>query len=358
MHLNYRKFDRIPTSQNNTLKGYNAADELLLQQIGAEEGSFGVFNDQFGCLTAHLAHQDVFVRCDLKSQAIAIEQNYRKIHGTENLVSPTFLLEEQSCFAKTALLKIPKSIALFERYLFDIHEHLANDGVVYAGFMTKYFTKNLINSCEKYFHEVEQSRAYKKARLIIMRGKKTDVPAPTLNQVSLDDMVLHQHGGIFATQKIDKATRYLLSHLKALTPQNTDAVLDLACGNGIIGIYANKNTDISQLHFLDDSELAIKSAQKNAPNTAHFHHHYHLHGFEENQFDWIMTNPPFHFEHTIDTSIAKALFIQAHHCLKPGGFLTIVSNANLGYEHLLNEQFKEVDTSKSSGAFNIFHCRK
>jgi 16S rRNA G1207 methylase RsmC len=358
MELKYSALERLPKSQNSSLKSYNAADELLLNQITTIQGSYGIYNDQFGCLTVHLAEADVNIRCDLKSQADAIVQNFRQIHDYDLPKTPTFLLEQQDFLASTILLKIPKSIGLFEQFLQDIHAHLADGGVVYAGFMTKYFSKSLVETALKYFNSVEQTRAFKKARLLVLRDKKKNVQTPPKNELVFDQLHLEQFDGVFSAKKVDKATRHLLAHLPSLIPSKTHAVLDLACGNGIIGLYVNQLTQINELHFLDDSQLAIASAQLNGPDLAHYHHDFQLNSFEDHTFDWIITNPPFHFGHTVDTSIAQDLFKQAYRCLQPGGYLTIVSNANLGYEWLLKELFAQVDHSRSTSAFNIFHCLK
>ena len=358
MELKYANIERLPKSHNSSLKGYNAADELLLQQITHIQGAYGIYNDQFGFLSVHLNDADIRIRCDLKSQAEAIVHNFRQIHNYDLPKTPTFLLDQQDFLASTILLKIPKSIGLFEQFLQDIHSHLADDGVVYAGFMTKYFSKSLVETVSKYFHSVEQTRAFKKARLLVLRDKKKNIQTLPTNELVFDQLHLEQFKGVFSTQKVDKATRHLLTHIKSLLPLKTDKVMDLACGNGIIGLYVNELAQINQLHFLDDSQLAIASAKINGPDTAHYHHHFQLNSFENDSFDWIITNPPFHFGHTIDTSIALDLFRQAFRCLKPGGYLTIVSNANLGYKWLLKELFAEVDHSRSTSAFNIFHCHK
>lgn len=348
---------RVPATDHPSLKAWNAADELMVDEFPADEKTIGVYNDGFGYISCQLANLNPIIITDLKSQEIAIKTN-ATANQIEIDAAHFFLLKDElPKQLHVAYLKIPKSIGLLETYLQHIHANLNTDGKVICGFMTKYFNKNWLAMAGKYFENVEQSKAKKKARLIILSGKK-DVTAPiNIESFKYEQFDLQQHKGVFSSGKVDKATHYLLQNLEI--PENHARVLDLACGNGIIGKWILAKTTVDEMHFLDDSNLALESTKLNVdtPNS-HFHHNYELNNFEENSLDWVITNPPFHFENTIDISIPIKLCRAAKLSLKPGGILTIVANSNVGYEAFLKSHFTNVNIQESNHQFKIYKCTK
>jgi 16S rRNA G1207 methylase RsmC len=348
---------RIPATDHPSLKAWNAADELMADYSSTKEQSLGIYNDAFGYLTCRMANKNMAIIYDLKSQATAIQTNAES-NQVEIKPEQFFLLKDalpQSL--ETAFLKIPKSIGLMETYLEHIHANLNTDGKVICGFMTKYFNKNWLALAGKYFENVEQSKAKKKARLIILSGKKEIAPASKIESFKYEHFNLEQYKGVFSAGKVDIATHYLLQNLEI--PEQHNKVLDLACGNGIIGKWILDKTKVDEMHFLDDSHLALASAQLNVKNSnALFHHNYELNNFEENSLDWVVTNPPFHFDNTIDTSIPINLCRAAKRCLKPGGVLTIVANSNVGYEAFLKRHFTNFEIQISNHQFKIYKCIK
>ncbi|MFT5823155.1 MAG: 23S rRNA (guanine1835-N2)-methyltransferase [Crocinitomix sp.] len=348
---------RIPATDHPSLKAWNAADELMVDGISTEEKTIGIYNDGFGYISCHLANQNPTIITDLKSQEVAIKTNAESNQVELDAANFFLLMDELPKQLEAAYLKIPKSIALFETYLQHIYANLQDDGKVICGFMTKYFNKNLLEVAGRYFENVEQSKAKKKARLIILSGKKEVATAVNIESFKYEHFDLEQYKGVFSSGKVDKATHYLLENLKI--PENHARVLDMACGNGIIGKWILDKTAVDEMHFLDDSSLALESAKLNVDDTkAHFHHNYELNHFEENSLDWVVTNPPFHFENTIDISIPIKLCRAAKFSLKPGGILTIVANSNVGYEAFLKSHFSDVEIQISNHQFKVYNCTK
>lgn len=352
-----QEFIRIPEQHHHSLKAWNAADELTVKQVSSLQGSFLICNDAFGYLTCQLNNADSKIVIDLKSQHDAIVTNAK--NNKISLADETFyhLTDKLPTQAKNALLKIPKSNRLFETYLQFIHQNLAEDGKVYCGFMTKYFSKGMIKTAEKYFSTITQTKAEKKARVMILSDKKALDSFETIESFDYEGHTIQQYKGIFSGGKIDDATDYLLKNIAV--PYVVENVLDLASGNGVIGDWILKNTEAKTVQFLDDSYLAIESSKLNikADNVA-FNHHYNLSLIEDNSLDWIVSNPPFHFEHTIDISIPLNLFDQAYEKLKVGGTLTLVVNSNLGYEGHLKKVYKSLKTLASNQQYKIYECRK
>ena len=98
------------------------------------------------------------VRCSWDEYVLGddFKENVRQGNGVQNV----------------AIVKIPKTIDLFELYLQHATLNLKQSSTVVCAFMTKHFTKAMIEVAERYFNRVEQSRAVKKARLIILSDKK------------------------------------------------------------------------------------------------------------------------------------------------------------------------------------------
>ena len=348
---------RFPHTSSLNLKAWNAADELLLATIPQQSEGIMIVLDAYGYLTHHLINRKPIVVTDLKSQDFAIRQNLKTNGLDDQKVSMTRLTQPIDKTVNHALLKVPKSVDLFELSLQFIHRHLSSDGMVYCGFMTKYFSRALMETAEKYFESVEQTRAHKKARVMILSKKKDIQYQPLIHEIDYKAERLKQYYGVFSSTKIDMATRFLLEHIQL--PEQIETVLDLAAGNGIIAKILQGRYPNLQYHVLDDSHLAIESCKMNLNSEKTvFHHHYNLSDFEDHALDVVVTNPPFHFGHTIDISIPLNMFKDALRILKPGGHLFIVANSNLGYHTHLRKWFKQVDIIQSNHKFHIFDCLK
>lgn len=356
MSENYQ-LKRLPSNHHHSLKAWNAADELILKELADKTGVLAIYNDGFGYLTCQLADLSPFIITDLKSQKEAIQLNVKGVGKTIDEKCFSTVIDTLETPIDQALLKIPKALDLFELYLQHIHQSLAINGTVYCGFMTKYFNAGILKIAEKYFENISQSRAEKKARVLILSGKKDIETSQNIETFTYQNTDIQQYKGIFSGGKIDAATDYLLNNISL--PYITDTVLDLACGNGIIGQWILNNSEAKSIHFLDDSFLALESSKLNIKSSnALFHHNYQLNAIDDDSIDWIVSNPPFHFEHTIDISIPLDLFDQAYKKLKTGGVLTLVVNSNLGYESHLKKGFKSVKTTMSNRQYKIYECRK
>lgn len=348
---------RLPSNHHHSLKAWNAADELMIKEMGNNHSSTAIYNDAFGYLSCQLADYKPFVITDLKSQREAIQLN---LEGLDKVIDESHfsvLTDALPNLVDIVLLKIPKALDLFELYLKHIHQNISDNGTVYCGFMTKYFNAGMLKVAQKYFETLTQSKAEKKARVLILSSKKEIELSENTESFIYQNQDIKQYKGVFSGGKIDTATDYLIKHLNI--PTDAKTVLDLACGNGIIGRCILEKDNTKEVHFLDDSHLAMESAKLNLASTeAIFHHTYHLNYFEDQSLDWIVSNPPFHFEHTIDIEIPLQLFRESHAKLSENGMLTIVANSNLGYESNLRKLFKDVTILASSSQFKIYECRK
>jgi len=288
---------RYPKTRNQSLKAWSAADEYLLQtfdSLNLEKTTMAIFNDRFGFLTCHLQQFSPTVILNYKSQEKAIFQNIESndLKFSElNFISPLENLPEQ---LDIAILKIPKSLDLFRMQLFQLSKSLNDEAVVLASFMTKYFSKQMLTIANEFFGKVEQSKAWKKSR------------------------IYKQYFGVFSAKNIDYASQFFIEHLKLKT--DDQRVLDLASGNGVLSKAIQLQNADCEIHLMDDSFLAIESSKLNLSlENTFFHFSDSMEIFEDDFFDLVISNPPFHFEHETNIEVAIQLFYEVKRCLKNGG---------------------------------------
>ncbi|NOR44285.1 MAG: methyltransferase [Candidatus Delongbacteria bacterium] len=353
--LNIKRYD---LSEDKSLQAWSAADEYLLQafkDLDNKPDHLGIYNDRFGFLACHLHGITPTVIITNKSQEKTIDSNLKANDLTSvNFANPISSLDTKM---DIALVKIPKSLGLFQLFLEHISQNSTDDVTVICAFMTRYFTPNLLQIAEEYFEVVEQSRAQKKARLLILSKKKKVVKRDIITSLSYKDQEYRQYLGVFSAEHIDYATQFFLDHLDI---KKTDqCILDLASGNGVIGNEIFKRLPDAEIHLMDDSYLAVSSAELNIQGT-NIHHHFNneLSIFDDDTFDLIVTNPPFHFEYEINIQVPLELFRGCHRCLKKGGSLQIVANKHLNYKIHLERFFTTVQVVAKAKKFIVYKCVK
>ena len=359
---NEREFDikRYPATTNRSLQPWNAADELMLTQLeehGYTDKKIALVNDRFGFLATSLDHAFPLSIVEYKSQEKSLKMNLSK-NGLE--IDPIFRFTPLDTLPglDIGLIKIPKSLDLFRLNLHQLHFSLVEDGVIFCGFMTRYFTPQLLEIANEYFEVVEQSKAWKKARVLILKGKKEVAENDFINTLTFNESELKQYYGVFSSNNIDYATHYFIEQLSILP--NEQVVLDLASGNGVIAHSILEKHELSEVHLHDDSFLAIESSKLNLsdrPNV-HFHHQDTLEEFKDDYFDLIVSNPPFHFEYETNIEVAIELFKGANRCLKLDGRFLMVASKHLNFKTHLDKLFTVCKIIAENDKFVIYECQK
>ncbi|MEX0720248.1 MAG: methyltransferase [Balneolaceae bacterium] len=367
MNFTYRdntlSISRYPVTNNRSLQPWNAADELMLEFLEKQElesKTITIYNDRFGFLSSFLSQFNPYLIIDYKSQEKAVELNLETNDFSlpkDHFFSPLAPVPDP---VDVALIKIPKSLDLFRLYLYQLSKSLAGDAVVVCGFMTKYFSPQMLTIAHEFFENVEQSKAKKKSRILILKKKKAPKEISIINSISLDNgdpatKNIQQYFGVFSANNIDYATQYLVDHLQV--KENEQRVLDLACGNGVLANTIHNQAPDREIHLQDDSFLAIESAKLNLDSRfAHFHYNNTLEDFEDDFFDLVVSNPPFHFEYETNIEISIDLFSQVKRCLKPGGRFLCVANQHLNYKTHLEKIFNVIKTVAESKKFVIYEA--
>jgi len=353
--------ERYPETDNKSLKPWNAGEEYSLNYISDKDISdknIAICNDKFGFLTVVLNENKPVTIIDFKSQEKAIKSNISRNNiklVKENFVSPLSDLDNKIDFA---FVKIPKSTDMFKFYLNQIYKGLNDDGEVICSFMTKNFNKTILKIAGEFFEEVEQSLAWKKSRLLILRKKKEIREQKLINTVEFNsDKVFKQYLGVFSAKKIDFASQYFINHISVLPTDNK--MLDLASGNGVLAYILKEKCPDCEIHLMDDSVLAIESSKLNIEGeNIFFHCDDTLDSFEASSFDLVVSNPPFHFEYENNIEVSLGLFRGVQNILKSGGRFQLVANLHLNYKTHLDKIFNRVEVLSQNDKFIVYECFK
>lgn len=102
---------------------------------------------------------------------------------------------------------------------------------------------------------------------------------------------------LFSPKRIDKGTECML---KSVNFSNSDKVLDLGCGYGVVGILISQFVDQNNVYMSDVSEVAVKMAIKNAKDNGIDNPKVilsdGLSNIIDKDFSIILSNPPYHVD--------------------------------------------------------------
>ena len=354
-HSSYR-LQRVP--QDHRLQAWNAADDLFLERYSGDGAPLLLVNDAFGALAVALHAQPVqwWHASAMAHEALRLNCQANRVQLPDvlnNLVSETGW--------HSVALHIPKSINYFAWLLEQSCQQLEPGQTIYALGMVKHISAGHIEVMNQLFEEVNPGRAEKKARVIeLSKPRNVQISAQRHYQVQEPSLTLNQLPGCFAENRPDPGALVFLSYYENLP--SADKVLDLGCGNGILGLAYAKAYPDAQVVMIDENAQALKSAEQNwtlndLPGNAITVHSNGLNALAaEQQFDLILCNPPFHQDNTLTEGIAQKLFDDAKKHLAKDGELWVVANRHLPYATDLKRLFRTVDIVSKHPKFIIWRC--
>ncbi|MFD7645184.1 methyltransferase [Kitasatospora sp. NPDC059795] len=368
---------RFPENPREQLRARDAADEYLLRYLkeGPEgagpvplDGAVTVLGDRWGAISAALAGTagPLTAITDSYLSARAITANLARNGLDPALVDVRTTQQEPPRRIDVLLVRVPKSLALLEDQLHRLAPALHENTVVLGtGMVTEIHTSTL-QLFERILGPTRTSLAVRKARLIHTTPDRALTPPanpwPLRYRLPDDIGVLSgrqvaNQAGVFCADRLDIGTRFLLQHL----PDLSDArrIVDLGCGNGIVGTAAALTAPHAELLFVDESFQAVASAEEtfrtalgpDAP--AEFLVGDALADIPTASVDVVLLNPPFHSHQATTDAIAWRMFTGARRVLRPGGELRVVGNRHLGYHVKLRRLFGNCRTVAGSPKFTI-----
>ena len=367
--LNYNIY-RFPTDHNPTLRAWSAAEEYIVDYTTSEEffhcpsrPALLIINDRFGFLSINLFEKSVqmYLFISGQIQLYSIIKNLENNQIEQDSIIFVDAEKEPNRQVDFVYILMPKSLELFNYYLQVAYRSLKSDGRVLVGFMTRHFTGSFLAISARYFDQIQQTKAKKKSRLIILSGKRENAEVTTeLGKFLHNGVYYYGYPGVFSSAKIDNASIFLLQYL-ADNFYQPKTLLDLACGNGVLGIELQRiYSSIGQVDFIDDFHNAILSAKMNARECGvEDKCNFYLDGLLEGDYplyDMIVCNPPFHIEHEIDIQLPIRLFRFSARQLSSKGVLILVANRHLNYTSVLRQFFTFVNKKALNSKYEILEC--
>jgi 16S rRNA (guanine1207-N2)-methyltransferase len=169
---------------------------------------------------------------------------------------------------------------------------------------------------------------------------------------------LQSRPGVFAWDRVDAGSALLVSHLPSdLSGQGAD----LGSGHGYLSTQVlARNRDVRALDLYEADARALALGRTNLAafegTACQFHWHDVTRGLARGDYDFIVSNPPFHSGRAEEPAIGRAFIAAASAGLRPGGRLLMVANRKLPYESALAEGFSRSRVLAEQDGFKVIEA--
>ncbi|WP_097956027.1 MULTISPECIES: methyltransferase [Streptomyces] len=369
---------RFPEHPRDPFRAWDAADEYLLRQLTDPEtgpvdlsGTVAVVGDRWGALaTALAAHRPVQISDSYLARRATLA-NLDRNGLDQNAVRLMSSRDTPPDRIDVLIVRVPKSLAFLEDQLHRIAPAVHAGTVVIGTGMVKEIHTSTLKLFERIIGPTRTSLAVRKARLIFCTPDpalpRTPSPWPYRYELPADvgpvaGLTTVNHAGIFCAERLDIGTRFFLKHL----PSRGGAVrvVDLGCGNGVLGLSAAVANPEAHLTFVDESYGAVASAEETfragapAGAKADFLVGDGLDGLDPGSVDLVLNNPPFHSHMATTDATARTMFTGARTALRQGGELWVVGNRHLSYHTHLRRIFGNCTTVAGDPKFVVLRAVK
>jgi 16S rRNA (guanine1207-N2)-methyltransferase len=337
-----------------------------------------VVNDAFGALTVALScGPDPTLPAFLTDSHVSVlatlanlRRNGQDPGSLRVHAGPDALAAGAPLRADRVLVKVPKSLALLEDQLRRVRRAVAPGTPVVGAAMVRHLPRAAVEVFERVVGPTTTSLARKKARLLHAEVDGSLDPGgwgwPREYRAPWGDVVV-DHPGVHAAGRLDAGTAQLLAHLD-LPGLGADAtVLDLGCGDGIVGLAVARAHPDARIVGVDESHLAVASAELTFRGNLGPQHGARFQVadvlevepgrpvVEPGSVDVALVNPPFHHDRAVGDDTAWRMFTGAHRALRPGGELRVVGNRHLAHHAKLSRIFGASEVLSSDPRFVV--CR-
>jgi 16S rRNA (guanine1207-N2)-methyltransferase len=367
---------RHPERAREQLRAWDTADQLLLARVAdLEPATTLVLNDAFGALSVPLAAPGPAVHAlislvDSECSATAIQRNLERTGRPPESVAlrpSTGDLSDLTGRIDRLIVRPPRNLALLEHLLRLVRPLLAPGATVVGAEMVKHLHSSTLEVFGRVLGSTTTTRAEHKARAIhcTVDPELDPGPWPWPRTLTLQPGPLRVIAwpGVFAAGRLDRGTSLLLDHLPET--DGPESILDLGCGNGVLGTVAAMENADAQVTLVDDSALAVASAAATfAANVADGRVPTLVHAgslvdppvVEQGSMGLVLCNPPFHEHRAMGDAVAWQMFNEARQVLRSGGELWVVGNRHLAYHAKLNRLFGNCEVVASSPKFVVLRA--
>ena len=309
--------------------------------------------------------------------SIAVEA--AKLTILENQITNIQLVNETSHFPNrenffdVVVLDIPKGRELSRRWLMEGFHCLKTEGKFFVSGSNNGGIRSITDDVGSLFHN-NTTLGYKKGNRIIAASNKkaiNELPdwsnqagiAPyTWKEVEFSYLeskyLLFTLPGVFSSDHLDQGTRFLLDHVVI---NSGGKILDFGCGWGAIGLVAAQ-VGARKVDLIDNNLLAINCSVKNCLKlnicNARIVPSDILRAVLTEEYDQILSNPPFHVGREVDYSVTNVFIKQSHQILKPTGKLVFVANEFIRYDRFLKQVYPRVECLAADQHFRIWQAEK
>lgn len=346
---------RFPEDPREMLRAWDASDEYLLRHLAEQgislSGTVVVLGDRWGALVTALAEHRPTQITDSHLAQEATRANLARLGVEPGAVRLLTTQDTPPDRVDVLLVRVPKSLALLEDQLLRLAPSVHQGTVIVGTGMVKEIHTSTLHLFERILGPTRTSLAEKKARLIFC------TPEPSLTRPAnpwpysyplpdgigvVSQRTVVNHAGVFCADRLDIGTRFLLGRLPDV--KGSRRVVDLGCGNGVVGTAVALANPEAEVLFVDESFQAVASAEatyraNGVPGHAEFRVGDGMAGVPAGSVDLVLNNPPFHSHQATTDATAWRMFTGARRALRPGGELWVVGNRHLGYHVKLRRLF-------------------
>ncbi|MGW3506506.1 methyltransferase [Streptomyces sp. NPDC000994] len=364
---------RFPQDPHDRLRAWDAADEYLLGHLDEQGTDLSrtvvVVGDRWGALVTALAmHRPTQITDSFLTQE-ATRANLDRCGAEPGAVRLLTTQDPPPGRIDVLLVRVPKSLALLEDQLLRLAPAVHEGTVVVGTGMVKEIHTSTLTLFERILGPTRTSLARRKARLILCTPDPSlERPAnPWPHTYTLPDGIgaasgrtVVNHAGVFCADRLDIGTRFFLRHLPDGAGRR---VVDLGCGNGVVGTALALANPGAEVLFTDESFQAVASAEgtykaNGVPGQAEFRVGDALAGVPAGSVDLVLNNPPFHSHQATTDATAWRMFTGARRALRPGGELWVIGNRHLGYHVKLRRLFGNSRLVASDPKFVVLRAVK
>jgi len=366
------EFELVRNPRDELLQAWDAADEFMLNYVDeikvlSRHGKLLILNDVFGALAVALANHPVYSWNDSFLAQQALRDNLLANDYPVGQVETNSGIDFPAVTVTCVLIKIPKTLALLEHQLYALRRVLDHDTCIIGAGMARNIHRSTLELFESILGPTTTTRARKKSRLILVQRdqslKEGQSHYPDSYELQVDrNYKIINHASLFSRDRLDRGSQQLLENMPVA--DRFRRIVDLGCGNGVLGIIAAALNPDASLLFCDESYMAIASAEENFRDAfaqtreAEFRVSDGLQGVAADSRDLVLINPPFHQQHSVGDAIAWQMFKQARAVLVAGGELRIVGNRHLAYHSKLKKLFGNCETIAADSKFVVLSSIK